>query len=375
MGLIILLPLGLVALSLIVFIHELGHFIAAKLTGVKVEEFGLGFPPRVWFKKRGETEYSLNALPIGGFVRLHGESADDAVKEKDRAFINKSGRVRIIIALAGVAMNFVLALFAFSAYYSFVPLERGVRITQVSEDSPAQVGGIKPNDTILTINGEKLDIDGTEKFKNIIDAHRGQEVVLEVKTLEKGKEVQKTLRVIPRDNPPENQGSLGVTMTPIDLYYPPIWQRPIYGMKKGFGDTITFANEIVSGFVKLGSDVSSGKAPEGLEHMIGILGILALFSEVFRYGILETIRFIGVISLNLAIINLLPFPPLDGSRILFVGIERIFGKKAVPKIEAKLHPIGMIILLLLMLGITGREIIHLIQAGSISGFIKGLWVK
>lgn len=369
MGLIILLPLGLIALSLIVFIHELGHFIAAKLTGVKVEEFGLGFPPRVWFKKRGETEYSLNALPIGGFVRLHGESADDAVKEKNRAFINKPGRVRIVIALAGVVMNFVLALAAFSAYYSFVPLERGVKITQVSENSPAQTGGIKANDTILTINGEKLDIDGTEKFKSIIDAHRGQEVVLEVKTTEKGKEVQKTLKVVPRENPPENQGSLGVTMTPVDLYYPPIWQRPIYGLKKGLGDTITFTKEMVFGFAKLGSDVSSGKAPEGL---VGIVGILALFSEVFRYGVLETVRFMGIISLNLAIINLLPFPPLDGSRVLFVGIERLFGKKAVPRIEAKLHPIGMILLLLLMLGITGREIIHLIQAGSISGFIEGL---
>lgn len=370
MNLILLMPIALLLLSLIVVVHELGHYIAAKLSGVFVEEFGVGFPPRAWAKKIGETLYSLNWLPIGGFVRLHGETIGEKVTEPTRAFTNKSAKARIFIALAGVFMNFLLAVVCFSVAYSFEGIEKqteNVRITDISAGSPAQQAGLIVDDVVRVVNKDK--ITAVDQFIGLINENRGKRVTIEVDRKVGDTVESKKFTITPRENPPEGEGSLGVSITTIEIYFPPVWQRPILGAKKGIEDTVMFTREVFFGFAKLSQQVTSGQSPEGL---VGFVGILSLMSKIFTYGFLPALKLTGIISLNLAVINLLPFPPLDGSRVLFVIIEKIFGKKSVPKIEAKLHPIGMVILLILMLLITGRELTRLIQAGSISGFVDSL---
>src|SRR3990172_3339951 len=171
-----------IVLSILVLVHELGHFLTAKKFGIKVEEFGFGFPPRVFGKKIGETLYSINALPLGGFVRLHGEVGADKVTKPKRAFVKKSKKVRAVIASGGIVGNFLLAIVAFGVFYSFVGFPREttrVEVLEVSEGSPAQEAGILPGDIVLKVNNE--DIDSNDEFISMVNENGGEKtkIVLE----------------------------------------------------------------------------------------------------------------------------------------------------------------------------------------------------
>jgi regulator of sigma E protease len=359
-----------VCISLIVFIHELGHFIAAKLSGVWVEEFGLGLPPRIFGKKIGDTLYSLNALPIGGFVKLHGETLDEAANKPKRSFSNKSALTRIFISLAGIFMNFVLAIVCFSIVFSFIGVERETGIVQVLDvaaDSPAQTGGILPGDIITHIQKEQITND--TQVKDIISQNLEKRITITVMRDVEGKQEEKTVTLIPRQDPPEGQGAVGIQFTDTEIYYPPVWQRPFIGAQTGIAKTLEFSKDVVFGFTKISSDVSQGKSPEGV---VGILGIGAILYSASKQGILSLVYLIGGISLNLAIFNLIPFPPLDGSRVMFVLAEKVFGKKRIPRIEGIAHSVGMAILLILFVVMTGRELGKLLGAASLEDFIRSI---
>lgn len=357
----------LVVLSVLILVHELGHFIAAKKAGVWVEEFGFGLPPRVFGKKIGETIYSINLLPFGGFVRLHGESTEEGVALPAKAFLNKSKKTRSVIVIAGVIMNFLLGIFSFGLVYSFAGVPRqtkDVKIVEVIPGSPAEAAGLTVGDVIKNVDGKE--ITSTSEFIDTVETKKGEEVVLQVKR--DGQLVE--IPVTPRENPPAGEGVLGIVITTTEIYFPPIWQRPIVGAYYGFKEAIFWGSTVVNGFVEIFRELLAGQVPQ---DVAGPVGIFALTSQAASFGVLALINFLGILSVNLAIINIIPFPALDGGRLLFIGIESIFGKKVLPKIEAVVHTVGMVVLIFLLLAITAHDIQRLIVAGGISGFVDSIF--
>ncbi len=355
-----------VAFSVLIMIHELGHFLVAKISGVWVEEYGLGLPPRIFGKKIGETVYSLNWLPIGGFVKLHGETSSDEVVYKDRAFTSKKPLTRILITVAGIVFNFILAIVGFAIIYGImgIPGKINVQIVKISQNSPAALAAIMPNDIIEKVNNVKITSD--TQFVSEIAKFKGQNVSLE---LLRNKETV-NVNLTPRTNPPAGEGALGVEFkADQEIYFPPIWQRPFVALWYGAKQTFDLSKAVVFGLGGAVQSVSQGKSPQGLS---GPVGILSIFKRIAELGILPLINLVAVISVNLAIINLIPFPPLDGSRIALVIAERLTKKKMTPKLEERVYLVGFAVLIGLMILITSHEIPALIKAGGFDKYANVL---
>lgn len=361
---LITIPLAILVLSVLVLVHEFGHFIAAKMIGVWPEEFGVGLPPRAWGKKIGETIYSINWLPLGGFVRLHGESGDAKITKPERAFVNKSKLARAFVAVAGIVMNFFFAWVCFTLMLGITGIPRGVAVEDIEEGSPAAEAGVMPGDTIYTFDGKE--IIGTEEFLLGIRASRGKELNMGIKR--GGEDVDVALNV--RSEVEEGQGFTGITyaVRPVEIER----ANPIKVMYYGGRETVKWTKFTVDALGTLFSSLGSGKVPEGLA---GPFGVTLTIAEVIRYGIVALLSFTGIISVNLALVNIIPFPPLDGSRVVLLGVEAIIGQKKLNKFEGKILNVGMAILLILILALTLSEIPKLISAGSISGFVDSLMVE
>ena len=357
----------LLVLSILVLVHELGHFFIARKNGVWVEEFGFGIPPRIWGKKIGNTIYSLNLLPFGGFVRLHGENTEDDITKPEKSFLGKSKKARSSIVIAGVIMNFILGILAFSVVYLFsgIPKEtKDVKVLDVTAGSPAQTGGMLVGDIIKKVDGE--DVFATKEFIDKIESKKGMKVQIEIER--KVNDLSSALKIIvvPRQDHPKDEGPLGVVISTTEIYFPPIWQRPFLGIYYGFKEAIYWGQTVLLGFWKIVSELFRGVIPKDVS---GPVGIFVITSEAAKIGILALINFIGILSVNLAILNILPIPAMDGGRLLFIGIEAFFGKKVLPKVETYIHMIGMALLILLLLVITAADIKRLIVNGGISGFL------
>lgn len=366
-GWIPLVVIAVLVISVLILVHEIGHFVAAKLSGVWVEEFGLGLPPRIWGKKIGDTIYSINWLPFGGFVRLHGETKDERLKYPKRAYVNKSKKARAFMTISGVVMNMVLAVFVFTLATAITGILRpidGVRIVDVVSNTPAERGGIEIGDVIKSIDGvypKKPD-----EFIEKVNDKKGTSV--EVVVNREGNEFSYNLK--PREEYPEEEGSLGVAIVQNDEFYHPVaWKRPFMYLYHGVLETYYVTRAVAIGFVGIFVDISSGTVPKGIT---GPLGVTAIIAEFAKEGLLQILRLTGLISVNLAILNMVPFPPLDGSRIVFIGLEGIFGKRKLSQIENYVQMIGMIVLLLLMALLTINEVPKIFKAGSLSGFVDSL---
>jgi regulator of sigma E protease len=361
---IILIILAVLVLSVLVLVHEFGHFVAAKLIGVWPEEFGIGLPPRAWGKKIGETIYSVNWLPLGGFVRLHGESADARVTKPERAFVNASKLKRAFVALAGITMNFLFAWVCFSLMFLISGVPRGVSVVEVEEGSPAEEAGVMTGDTIYSLNDQE--IIGTEEFLLGIRNNRGK--LLQLSGFRGDREVNFDIAV--RNEVREGQGFTGITydVRPVETEAP----NPINIFYYGARETVKWSEFTVEAFSTILSDLGKGQAPQGLA---GPFGVTLTIAEIIRYGIVALLSFTGIISVNLALVNIIPFPPLDGSRVLLLGVEAVVGKKNIQKVEGKLLTAGMAVLLLLIAALTLSEIPKLLSAGSISGFVDSLFVE
>jgi regulator of sigma E protease len=358
----------IIVLSVLVLVHELGHFFAARRAGIWVEEFGFGLPPRIFGKKFGETLYSLNLLPFGGFVRLHGENTQESITDKKRAFLNQSKKARSLVVMAGVFMNFVLAILAFSVVYSFtgIPKEsQNVKIVEIRPSSPASASGLRVGDIVRKI--DNTEISSNDAFISYIEDKKGSEVVMYAER--EGGEGLAEVKAVPRENPPDEEGALGVVISSTEMYFPPIWQRPFIGIYNGFKDALFWTGVVLGGFVKIFIDLSGGTVPS---DVAGPVGIFALTTEAAKFGAITLINFVGILSVNLAILNIIPFPALDGGRLLFIGVESVFGRKVLPKVETAIHTAGMIILLILIFAITAHDVKRLISAGSISGYIDSV---
>ena len=354
----------LLILSILVLVHELGHFIVAKLAKVKVEEFGIGFPPRIITVRYGETVYSINALLFGGFVRLYGEEEPvggfkKSIPQASRMFRSKSKKVRAGIIAAGVLMNFLLAILVFSIIYSIVGIPRKtdtVRVIGILPESPAQQAGIVVDDVLFSVYGEK--IYSTDQFKNLIEDRKGKAVTLEI---QKGNEEIKKIEVVPRPDPPKGEGPLGVVITDTEQYFPPLWQRPFLGVAYGLQEALLWGEQTVIGVVLMFTTLfTQGKVPEGIA---GPVGIFQITGEVAQQGNLALLHFMGVLSVNLAILNFLPIPALDGGRMMFVVLEAIFRGRAraiIPKVERLSNTVGFTLLVALLISITLQDIRRLL---------------
>jgi len=360
----------LVVLSILVLVHEAGHFLTAKKMGVKVEEFGFGIPPRIFGKKIGETLFSVNLLPFGGFVRLHGEQMEEEATDIKRSFLHKSKKARALIVIAGVVMNFILAVICFAVVYSFsgIPKDTGrLKVIDVASSSPAERYGILVGDIITKVG--KNEINSADNFMNVISINKGVKTNFEIERNINGEKTNLKLNITPREDPPKGEGPIGVTVTTMELYFPSILLRPFYGIYYGFKDSIFWGKTIAVGLWKMIFDAFHGQNPKDIS---GPIGIFAVTTESAKNAIVTLINFIGILSVNLAILNILPFPALDGGRLFFIVIEKLIGRKISLKLEATINNIGFIILLGLLLLITIGDIKRLITFGGIQGFLNSM---
>ncbi len=342
----------LVMIAVLILVHELGHFVSARATGVRVDEFGLGFPPRLLSIKRGETLYSLNAIPLGGFVKMAGEE-DPKVPG---SLASKSIGTRLLVLSAGSLMNFLLPLLLLSiAFMVPHPLVTGqVMVEEVAPDSPAARAGIKPGDTLLSVNGKPMN-NNTELYR-YIQLNLGKEVTILVQHSDSTIE---SVQVIPRWKPPEGQGATGIVITTSNptttSQHYPFWKA----IPMGIGDCIEifvlFKNGVIAMII--------GAIPVAVT---GPVGIAQMTGEIAKAGISPLLEFTAFISINLAIINIFPLPALDGGRIAFVLLEWVRrGKRIKPKTEGLVHAIGFAMIIAFILAVTYQDIIRIVSGESL----------
>ncbi len=333
----------LFVLSFLVLVHEIGHFAAARYMGIRVVEFGIGWPPRLVSRRYGDTLYSLNLLPLGGFVRMFGEFGG----VEPGSFMSKRPRERAVVILAGVAMNFLIApvLFAFSFMAGEPVNTERIFVREVVAESPAAAVDLKEGDRVLTINGTALTT--PQQFSEQIDrTPAGTPIRLTI--LREGQE--RSLRVVPAYNPDVERRTVGVVLLPertVQRYLP--WAAAWRGVER--------TGEI---FALLGIGVASIIRGEEEADVIGPVGIASLTGQIARAGLYQLLTFTGFLSMNLAIINLLPFPGLDGARFVFTVVEMIRGRPMNPRREAIINFTGIVILLALIVFITYRDIARLL---------------
>lgn len=357
-------------LSVLVFVHEFGHFIVAKKSGIKVEEFGFGLPPRVFGVKRGETVYSINALPIGGFVRLAGEELPSGKAEvKQREFWSKPKRIRFAVAIAGVVMNFLLAIIVFGAIYTKVGIPTSadkVILGGVAPSSPAAQAGLKAGDVVVAAGGEKID-GNAQKFVEVTQKFSGRSMAVEV--LRDSQDLK--VEVTPRQNPPQGEGPLGVELSNVEMKFYPFWQMPFRGIIEGVKTAFIWITLIGGGLITMIWNLTTtGAVPKDIA---GPVGIYQITGAVAQGGILNVLQFLGILSINLAVINILPFPALDGGRLLFILIEAVSRRRVRANIENLVHQIGMMLLLLLLALLTYNDILRIVGASSLGETLRRLF--
>lgn len=330
-------------LSILVVIHEFGHFLAAKKFGLLVEEFGFGLPPRFWGKKIGETFYSFNWLPFGGFVKIFGERhGEEVVGDIRRSFSRQKIWKRASVISAGVLMNFLLGWILLSAVF-MVGLPEALLVADIKIGGLADLAGIKKGDQLTDF---KL-VPDLVKF---LDENKGREVSLNAK---RGKE-QIVIKVVPRLIVPEGEGNLGIYLVESGLPKSGILESFWKGLANAASMTAMIFFGILDLIVGVFTDISV------LERFIGPVGIVNVAIETTKLGLVPFLQLLSMISLNLAVFNIFPIPALDGGRLLFLVIEKLKGSPLNPKTEMAVNGFGFAFLLFLILAITVKDVLTLL---------------
>ncbi|MBI4101486.1 MAG: site-2 protease family protein [Candidatus Nealsonbacteria bacterium] len=343
--------IAFVSLIGLLVLHEFGHFILAKRFGVKVEEFGVGYPPRIFGKKIGETIYSINLLPFGAFVRVPGEIGG---AEEERSFSRQSIPRRVAIMMGGVVSFWIMSSLIFTVVFNLgAPVAIGdeeasgfsnprVQIAAVSPGSPAEIAGIKPGDTVLKFGKVK-------ELQEFAEANKGKEILL---TVQRGRSMF-DVSLSPRANPPSGEGPLGVALVRMGTKSYPWWQTPWQGISQTWNLTLA----VFQGYYQALANIFQG-TPSGVQ-LTGPVGIFHLMGQASQMGVSYFLNFIGLISIYLAIFNVLPIPATDGGKLIFLGIEFFRKKPVAPKLEQGITTAFFLAMILLMVWVTIKDVIRI----------------
>jgi regulator of sigma E protease len=373
-------------LAVLILAHELGHFLFAKLSKVKVEEFGLGFPPRIFGFKKGETVYSLNLIPFGGFVKIYGEEGlpselpaevstqagalakEGGASQDKKSFSSQRLYIKALILAAGVFFNLLLAWPVLTVGYLIgapisvensdvsggVLTNKGVMIIQVQENTPAEAAGLKAGDYLLRFiskNNEILEVFDVKSAQDFIAKHTGTEIQIDYS---RGGE-KFSARTTPLVKPEPGKGNLGIAMDYVGTIRLPIHRAVWEGLKSTIQLTAVISKALLNFF----TDLFTKK--EVMRQISGPVGIAGIVSSAAQSGFIFILQLVALLSINLALINIIPFPALDGGRLMFLAIEFVKGSPISPKTASIANNIGFTILIFLMLAITYQDILKLIR--------------
>jgi regulator of sigma E protease len=343
-------------LGILIFFHELGHFLVAKKSGIRVEKFSLGFPPKMIGKKIGDTEYCLSWIPLGGYVKMAGEDPyEERIEGKPWEFMSKPVGIRALVIAAGPVMNLILAVLIFWGIIFFKGIiETHYESTQVGlveSDGPADKAGIKPDDTILSINGTQV---GTfVEMAEII--YQQVEKPIEVKWTRQDKEFSATIttfkdKVLNENGDMEEVGKIGIG---------PSYTTIKVGFFKSFLEAVNMAIFILVESVKFIVGLITGTA--SLKLLGGPIFIAQTAGQTAKSGLVSLLSFMALLSVNLSLLNILPIPVLDGGHLLFLSIEKIKGSPLSLKQRATMQQIGLAFLILLIIFVTYNDFLRAIR--------------
>jgi regulator of sigma E protease len=357
---IITIFLFILILGSLVIIHELGHFVTARLARVRVLEFGVGFPPRAKIlRSKGETLYTLNWLPIGGFVKLEGEDGDEA--NDPRSFAAQRYLIKMLILVAGVAMNVLLAFAIFTGIALIGDPTIGFKVGGVQPGSPAATAGIVAGDVVVSIDGAYY---GAFSGTNLLDGlhqRAGDTITLGIERDGGTQQVTTTLR--PTTEIDAQHGALGIesaggTTTKTSLHY-----GVGEAIRIGAQRTVDALGLIVGGLGQLADSIVNH--PTQAPPVQGPVGIATQIGDVFwQLGPMITLYVVGILSANLAVVNILPFPPLDGGRMLIITLKRLFGARISLQAERMTYVVGFVFLFAFLIWVTGFDIVRGLGGGS-----------
>jgi regulator of sigma E protease len=360
----------IIVLAVLILVHELGHFLVAKKAGVKVPEFGLGFPPKIFGIKKGETEYTLNAIPFGGFVKIVGENAEEEITKEDklRSLVSKPRHVQAAIIAAGVSFNLLFAWLIFSVGFmvglpasldtvprsAFVD-EPKLTITSVLPETPAAEAGLKSGDILLALTSKDdviQDISQTVLAQDFIASHENEMIGFLYK---RGENDATFAQVTPKEGIIPEKQAVGITMDIVGIAR----FNPLRAMWEGAVTTVLLSKNVAIGLFGFIKNIIVGTA--NFQDIAGPVGIAGLVGEASALGFMHLMMFAAFISINLAVINLVPFPALDGGRLLFLAIEAIKRSPINPRVSVFANTIGFALLILLMFVVTYNDIARIIS--------------
>lgn len=332
---------AIVIFAVLVLVHEAGHFSMAKAVGIRVNEFSIGMGPTVIQKEKKGTRYSIRALPIGGFVAMEGENEESDLAD---AFNNKPAWARALVIAAGPVMNFLLAVVILGILFTVIGTAVTPVVDRVEPDYPACEAGLRPGDRIVGIDGKAVDADGAAVYEEIQDAAgTGDSVSV---TWVRGSDSSEETATIPFVADESGDKKIGIQF------------RPEHSLRKGMGRGVKQSVIIEWEILKaLGNLVTGGGS---MDDVSGPVGVVSVISQTVSVGTVNVLFLMALLSLNLGLINILPFPALDGGRLLFIGIRAVTGKMITDEMEAKIHYAGILILFSLMVLITVKDIGNLI---------------
>jgi regulator of sigma E protease len=350
----------LIVLAVLIFVHELGHFLIARWSGIRVDAFAIGFGPKIFSYKKGETEYSLNLIPFGGYVKIFGENPDEqsiSGPDASRSFVNKNRLIQACVLIAGIAFNLIFAwiiyatLFStgitasvdsFGEYSKYIN-DRKIMVTDVVKDSPASKSGIKVGDYIIASS--------TKSFGDFVNQTAGKE--FDFRYVHNGQET--TTKITAIKGLVTDKWAIGVGLDHVGEVKLPFFLA-VYESGKY---TLVMIRETAVGLGHFVWSIFQGEA--NFEEVSGPVGIAKIVGNSAKMGISYLAMITAIISINLGIINLIPFPALDGGRLFFVLIESITRKRISPKIANTINGVGFALLMLLMLIVTYKDIVKLFK--------------
>ncbi len=357
--------LFLLVLFVLILVHEWGHFIVAKKTGMRVDEFAIGFPPRLFGIKKGETEYTFNALPIGGFVRIYGENPDTAKDTLDepRSFAARPKWAQALVLVAGVTMNVIFAWFLFVVTF-MVGVPTVVDEAVASPEAVLYISGILPGSPLEAVpagsevlgvesQGEKLAVLTPSSFSAFIQDHAGEAITVQYAFGAAEPEAVTVVPVVGLITDEPERVAVGVSLALAETVRKPLGTALLDATMA----TASGLKNITLGLFGLIADSVRGEAD--FSQVAGPIGIVGLVGDAASFGLTSLLTFTAIISLNLAVVNMLPVPALDGGRLLFVAIEAVTRRPINPVWSGRLNLIGFALLMLLMVIVTWNDIVKL----------------